>query len=210
MTLVRGRAALAGAVSALLVAAGSGVLGLLTGPIGAVVCAAIGLALGAVYGWAVALGGPYDFGSPRGVLAFLVDHTWSMPNTVAGTVFLLVNLVRGNRLDMDVTTHRGHVCLRDGALRGWVTTIGPVQAGSGVHINRHEAVHVLQARIFGPLYFPLVGVNYLVATVLPYWLLYHDRTARPIRGARDYFRRGVYPHTWHEEWAYRVEGTPPL
>jgi hypothetical protein len=49
----------------------------------------------------------------------------------------------------------------------------------------------------------LVVANWVVETVLPYWLLYHDRSAAPTDGVAAYFRHGVYPHCWHEEWAYR-------
>lgn len=34
-------------------------------------------------------------------------------------------------------------------------------------------------------------------------------TARPITGLSTYFRQGVYPHTWNEELAYKMHGTPP-
>jgi hypothetical protein len=65
----------------------------------------------------------------------------------------------------------------------------------------------LQARIFGPLLYPLWGLSYAINTFLPYWLLYHNfaghrPTAGPIKGVGDYFKYGVYPHTWFEEWGY--------
>jgi hypothetical protein len=141
--------------------------------------------------------------SARGLLLALVDSTWSLPNTVAGLLFMAFALARGNVVDRAFTRHRGIVGLRHGVIRGFATTIGPVQAGLSARVNRHEAVHVLQARLFGPLYLPLVLLNWAVATVLPYWLLYHDRAAEPINSVVAYFRHGVYPHTWHEEWAYR-------
>jgi hypothetical protein len=85
-----------------------------------------------------------------------------------------------------------------------------VRAGATSAIQRHEDTHVLQARLFGPLYVPLIAAHYALATLLPYWLAYHDRAERPIDSVATYFRRGVYPHVWHEEWAYRVQGQPPL
>lgn len=199
---------MAGVLSGALITVWCGAFGLLTGDVGwSLLGVVIGLALGVVYGWAVAVAPVYEPTSARGVAAFIVDHSWSLSNTLVGAMFLAVSLVFGNRLDRDFT---GHVGLRSPAIAGYAgTTIGPVQAGTGTGVDRHEAVHVLQARLFGPLYLPLVGLSYTVATVLPYWLLYHDHAAHPIRGIRGYFTRGVYPHTWHEEWAYRVEGTPP-
>lgn len=201
----------AGVISTVLMAVWGGVLGLLVdGSVtGTAVGALAGLLLGVVYGWAVAAGKSYDLGSVSGLVAFVVDHTWSILNTVAGALFLALNLAFGNRLDKAFTPGRTMVGLHKGVVPGFATTIGTVQAGTGMNIDVHEAVHVLQARIFGPLYIPLVLVNYALAAVLPYWLLYHDRAARPITGPVTYFRRGVYPHTWNEEWAYRVQGSPP-
>ncbi|MEU4443472.1 hypothetical protein AB0K14_08320 [Actinosynnema sp. NPDC050801] len=168
----------------------------------------IGGLLGAFHGawaWRIRL---YPRG-PRGVALAVVDATWSLPNTIAGAAFLAWALARGNRVDAEFSRHRGTLGLRDGVIKGFATTVGPVQAGIAMGVDDHEAVHVLQARLFGPLYLPLVLVNWVVATVLPYWLLYHDREAAPIDGVGAYFQRGVYPHCWHEEWAYRRQGCPP-
>lgn len=199
-----------GIISAISLAGGAGLFGLLVGDtIGLFVWALLGLALGAVYGWAITTVKVYDFGSAGGVIAYVIDHTWSMANTAIGALYLAGNLLFGNRVDR-LFTGRNVVGLRNGVFPGFATTIGTVQAGTGMGIDDHEAVHVMQARIFGPLYIPMVLGNYVLATVLPYWLVYHDRTARPITGLSTYFRRGVYPHIWNEEWAYKVQGTPPL
>jgi hypothetical protein len=106
-----------------------------------------------------------------GIVAFVADFMWSLPNTLVGALFLALNLVFGNELDRSFNG-RNMVGLRNGA----------------------------------SLYLPLVLANYVLATVAPYWLLYHDRTRSPINGVTSYFRRGVYPHVWNEEWAYRVAG----
>ena len=201
---------LGGVVSAALLTGWLALFGGLAGGVpGALAGGLAGALLGGGYGWAVGAGRAYDLRTPRGVATLVVDLTWSLPNTAAGAVFLLVNLGCRNKLDRAFTAGRGMVGLHNGVFAGYATTIGPVQAGTGKGIDDPEAVHVLQARIFGPLYLALVLANYVLATVLPYWLLYHDRAARPITGLGTYLRRGVYPHTWHEEWAYRVQGTPP-
>lgn len=183
-------------------------LGALGGTLTAVILGAIGLGLGVIHGVVLAKGEGYH-NTPRGWFLLIIDHTWSLPNTVVGSLFLALNLMFGNRVDSVAMAGRTTVVMRSGVARGFATTIGPVEAGTSPGIARHEYVHVLQSRIFGPLYLPSVIVNYVVATILPYWLLYHDRTARPIRSFGDYFLRGVYPHVWNEEWAYRVEGSPP-
>lgn len=199
-----------GIISAILFAGGVGVFGLLVGDgLGLLIGGLVGLVFGAVYGWAITAVRAYDWGSAGSIVAYVVDHTWSLANTLVGALFLTGNVVFGNRLDRTFTG-RNVVGLQNGVFPGFATTIGTVQAGTGMGIDDHEAVHVLQARIFGPLYIPMVIGNYILATLLPYWLLYHDRTARPITGLITYFKRGVYPHTWNEEWAYKVQGTPPL
>lgn len=183
-------------------------LGNLVGTVGAVIGAGIGLVVGILHAWALVSARSYPAGA-RGWLLLVVDHTWSLVNTVAGSLFLAVNMATGNTPDPAMSAGRSTVVLKRGILPGFATTIGPVEAGTDRAIARHEYVHVLQARIFGPLYLPLVVLHYVVATVIPYWLLYHDHSTRPIRSFRDYFMRGVYPHAWNEEWAYAVEGSPP-
>lgn len=183
-------------------------LGSLGGQLWAGIGAGIGLLLGIPHAVALVRLRCYPV-SGKGWLLFAVDHSWSLPNTIAGSTFLFANMAAGNTADPVMSAGRSTVVLRRGILPGFATTIGPVEAGTTAAIARHEYVHVLQARLFGPFYLPLVASHYLVAAVLPYWLLYHDHRTRPIRSVRDYFIRGVYPHLWNEEWAYAVEGSPP-
>jgi hypothetical protein len=225
---------LAGAVSAAIITLVGAAIGALFGSsLGAVIGAAVGLAVGGAYGWMLARAGSYGL-NRRNFLRFLVDHTWSLPNTLVGSLFLFYNLVIRNELNTADSRRSSTVVFTRGVIPNrkrivrvqtavgpatavqrtyFATTIGNVKVGvrpdSGEALKRHEDVHVFQARLFGPLYIPLVGLGFLVAILLPYWLLYHDRHHRPIRSFRDYFMRGVYPHTWHEEWAYSVGGTPP-
>jgi hypothetical protein len=55
-----------------------------------------------------------------------------------------------------------------------------------------------------------MAAHYVINTVLPYWLLYHKKQypKKPITSFGEYFSRGVYPHTWAEEWGYSIEGEP--
>ena len=85
----------------------------------------------------------------------------------------------------------------------YATTIGTVKAGSNEYIDEHEMIHVFQAQLFGPLYLIGVGLNYVVATILPYWLF---KNRRKITGFGSYFEDGVYPNVWNELWAYKVAG----
>jgi len=193
-----------GSISVIVLALFGGLFGFAVGgPVGLLVLGGIGLVCGIVYAWAITAAKVYRIDA-GGLFAFVVDFTWSLPNPLVGALFLALNVLFGNELDREFNG-RNCVGLRNGVFPGFATTIGPVVARTKFN-DPHEAIHVLQARLFGPLYLPLVLVNYVLATVLPYWLLYHDRARHPIKGIASYFRRGVYPHVWNEEWAYRVAG----
>ncbi len=195
-----------GFISATWFAVVGGTVGFLTGgAVGAAIGFGIGLLFGSVFGWAIVSAEAYE-PTVASVLLFIVDHTWSMINTAAGAVYLAGNLVFGNRIDRNESRHTGAVQLANGIFPGYLTTIGTVIAGVDQPVHAHEHGHVMQARIFGPLYLPLVIVNYVIATIAPYWLLYHDRVKYPINSVRAYFLDGVYPHVWNEAWCYSVYG----
>ncbi len=144
---------------------------------------------------------PYPRGARGWVLA-LVDLTWSLPNTLAGLLYLGAHLLVGHRIDRAASVHSGQIHVIEPAIEGWAMTIGPVVAGAGESLRPHESVHVYQARVLGPFYLPLVALNYIAFTVAPVWLLCHDHGRWPIRGFATYFTHGVYPHTFHEVWAF--------
>lgn len=179
-----------------------GVLGGLTGGwIAAAVVGVVSLLFAIPFGRGVSLGQPYVGAAGVGLL--LVDITWSALNTWAGAIYYGINKLRRNPLDEARSRSSGSLWLVNGVFSGFATTIGTVKAGSNGHIDAHEELHVLQARLFGPLYLPLVGLNYVVATIIPYWLLFRDKARYPINGFATYFLHGVYPHVWNERWAYR-------
>jgi hypothetical protein len=121
----------------------------------------------------------------------LVDCTWSVANTVVGAEFLTLSYITFNFPSTAVSSeYRGFLVLRRGVFPGFATTLGNVIAGGTPGILRHEGVHVLQARIFGPTYIPLVIANYIVATLLPYCLVYHDHGRKPIKSLGAYLCAG--------------------
>ena len=67
--------------------------------------------------------------------------------------------------------------------------IGPVQAG--VTSAAHELMHVLQGRIFGPLYFPLNAVGW-AASLAHFALRGFSATdwMSPIHGSLNFMERG--------------------
>ncbi|MEV4765446.1 glycine zipper family protein [Micromonospora chokoriensis] len=178
------------------------------GTIGLLIGAVVGLVVGAVFGWAVTSAGVYA-PDARGIFLFVVDHTWSLLNTVVGAIYLAVHLIFGHSLDRPTSAGSGRVCVVEGVSPRYATTIGTVCAGASSGIQRHEDVHIFQGRLLGPLYIPLVLANYVLFTIAPVWLLYHDHTNAPINRFTRYFEIGVYPHVWNEAIAYRIQGTPP-
>ncbi len=170
--------------------------------IGSVVGVAISVPLALAGAVAVYRCRPYPPGL-RGRALLAVDVTWSALNTWAGALFLTVLRRRGNELDAARSADTARVHLAAPAIAGYATTVGMVVAGCSPRLERHEQVHVFQARLLGPLYLPLVGVGFVVATLLPYWLVSRRARSR-VRDLSSYFVAGVYPHTWHEYWAYRV------
>lgn len=201
-------AAIAGWVQGMATIGTGAVMGFVAGGrVGAAVGGTLSGLFAVPYGRAVALGGPYQ-GSGLNVWRCIVDATWSSLNTWAGAIYYGLHRLAGNRLDVGRTTGRGSIWLVNGVVSRYATTIGTVKAGSNEHIDRHEEIHIFQARLFGPLYIPLVVLNYVIATVVPYWLLFSDRARYPVRSVGTYFENGVYPHVWNELWAYRATARP--
>lgn len=178
----------------------------LGGPIGAVILGVLSVLFAVPFGRAVLQGRPYAGGT--GVWRWIVDATWSSLNTWAGAVYYGIHRLTGNTHDLTKTAGKGSIWLTKGVVAKYATTIGTVKAGSSDDIDSHEEIHIFQARLFGPFYIPLVVLNYIVATIIPYWLLFRDKERYPITGFGSYFENGVYPHVWNELWAYRVSESP--
>lgn len=202
------------ALSVVSVGAGTGAA--LGGRWWAVGLAVVSLGAALPFGWAVRRGEPYA-GSRLGLVRLVVDATWSAPNTWLGAAYYAAHRLGGNTHEPQRSFGAGSIWLTrgflpcgvdgDGRRRYYATTLGTVKAGSNSRVDPHEQFHVFQARLLGPLYVPAVIVNYIVATVLPYWILIGGR--RRVRGVSSYFNDGVYPHVWNEWWAYRRKGPFP-
>ena len=147
----------------------------------------------------------YDWGKFSGWAEFVADNTWSLPNSVIASLFNTGYVIAGKEVDATLSKGTGQLVYTKGFSSDYATTFGNVTVGREPHV--HEAFHATQARIFGPLFYPSVLANYVVATILPYWLLYHDTRypGKPIDSFGAYFTRGVYPHVWAEDWAYKFD-----
>jgi len=198
----------AGVIQGVAVTVVGAVIGLwLAGTTGSLVGAAISLLAAVPYGRAVARSRCY-FGTGRNVARCIVDATWSSLNSWAGAIYYGIHRIMGNRLDLSRSQGTGALWLERGVVSSYATTIGIVKAGSNDSIDRHESLHIFQARLFGPLYIPLVLLNYVVATIAPYWLLFYDKSRWPVTSFGTYFLNGVYPHVWNEAWAYKKDRVP--
>ena len=183
------------------------------GIIGGIIGGATGAITGAFHGWAMALAHSYDWKSGAGWAAFLADNTWSLPNSVIGSLVATADIIAQNPIDKGNSAGSSALMFRNGYFPGYATTLGNVIAGTkgiSARLIAHEQTHVMQARIFGPIFYPSLIANYAVNTVIPYWLIYHEKRYpnTPIKSFGQYFSHGVYPHVWAEDWAYRIGGHP--
>ncbi len=109
----------------------------------------------------------YDLDTFRGWLTLIVDLTWSLPNTVVG--FVLGNLVYilfGNPSRTD-SEGENWIVFQPRSASGFghsvLQTVGTVNLGGK---GQHERMHLLQARVLGPLYLPFVVASYAVTTAI--------------------------------------------
>jgi hypothetical protein len=136
-----------------------------------------------------------------------------LPNSVIGSLVATGNIIAQNPIDKGNSVDSNALMFRKGYFPNYATTLGNVIAGTqGIspRLIAHEQAHVLQARLFGPVFYPSLISQYGLNTVLPYWLIYHDKKypKSPIGSFGEYFTHGVYPHVWAEEWAYTIGGQP--
>jgi hypothetical protein len=143
----------------------------------------LGAAAGAVHGWMAGRRRVYER-NRRGAAAFLLDHTWALPTTIASTVMLTVSEWRRRVGGVDpgfvdsLSRRSNRFVFRRGLVlrRGFALTVGTVVTGAGGAdgeiterreqlVTRHEDVHVWQARLLGPLY-PILYASWFIGGVL--------------------------------------------
>ncbi len=176
---------------------------------------------GLLYGLEAGILLAYDLGRGPGWLALLVDLTWSLPNTLFGLVF-------GNAIYVFV----GSPSRERSRGQGWIVFMPPSSKTSGFGVDvlqtlgtvnlggrgAHEHVHLLQARIFGPLFLPIFGLNYVVNFLVQCLFTITIGAILKAAGARDtaWFRPPgssvvpgffgwIYAATLFELWAYGTE-----
>ena len=98
----------------------------------------------------------------RPIFLFL-GHLWSLPSTLIGLFFGLGGKYTLDRVNRVVVVHGGWVAETFGRRYFSGMCIGDVVIYSQKlpeSIYRHELIHALQGRIFGPLYLPLTLIGY--------------------------------------------------
>jgi hypothetical protein len=129
---------------------------------------------------------------PRPVWSFIVDVSWSSINTFTGLIWLIWCAAKGSFQAPDTESQKRGICVfSNAALPGAdATTIGTVMGGMWL---LHETVHVQQARIFGPFYWPVYLISYVSAMI-----------ARFLTGRFHDPHWEAYERVVMEDWAYRA------
>lgn len=144
----------------------------------------VGALIGATNGAVSGYRGVYHWNSVSGKAAFLLDSTWALPTTAAGTVVGIVNTTLSADFVEELSVRKNRHVFAKGlrVRRRFATTMGNVvtnASAAGAYdlredtlrgarrrslIDVHEELHVWQARWFGPL-FPLFYGGWMAAGV---------------------------------------------
>ena len=180
-----------------------------------------GAGFGLVYGLESGILLIYNLSTSKGWLELVVDTTWSLLNTLFG--FIIGNIFYPFFGDLSKSQSKdpGWIVYMPTGSTGFgssvLQTLGTVNIGGA---GQHERMHLLQARIFGPLYLIIFGLNYVVNFVVQVlwtftiggvlWLLKVRQKSyfRPsVASAVGGFFGWIYYATIFELWAY-ASGNP--
>jgi hypothetical protein len=137
-----------------------------------------------------------------GAPAFLLDVTWGLAGSTNGCLLHLFNFALGNHQDDPRGgAHRYH----DGfsVRAGYAITLGAVMSNLPAHAEellRHERLHVLQNRLFGPFY-TLTYIAWMGVLLLPA-LVAGLMNGRLFQTVEDW----CYTNNPWETWAYTRGG----
>jgi len=163
----------------------------------ALIVAGVGALVGGVYSIVAFARGIYGWG-PLSILGYLLDMSWSLPNTAASLLVWLpaCAVAGGDFIEPDDNSRRSGTFVYQENPRGGgyaATTIGTVIAGGWCS---HEEMHVWQARLFGPLYLPAYGLS---------WVL--NLLFRLCTGKVEELALQSYYRICFEDWAYAAGST---
>lgn len=146
-----------------------------------------------------------------GAVTFLADMTWGLAGTTNGCLFHLFNFAWAGH--PDEPRHGAHR-YRSGFRfkRDFAVTQGAVMSGMqsaygdnppGSSLFRHEGTHVLQNRIFGPL-FTLTYLGWMAVLLLPSLIAGAASRLASVADAIQWWC--YYDNPW-EVWAYQLGGS---
>jgi hypothetical protein len=181
----------------------------------------VGSLFGLLYGLEAGILLSYPLDSGAGWLQLLLDFTWSLPNTIFGFIFGNLIYIFFGAPSQDLSRDKGWIAFSPRSSSGFgsdvLQTLGTVNLGGA---GQHELMHVLQARIFGPLYLPIFAVNYAINFIIQVlftgtigailWatsLREKPYLAPPSRSAVSGFFGWIYYANLFELWAYEA-GNP--
>jgi len=187
-------------------------------PVPLVAAALAGVIIGGAYGIQAGILLIYNLSSPPGWAQLIVDMTWSLPNTVFGFIVGNAVYVFFGWPTRSSSENSGWIVYQPRGTSGLgidvLQTLGTINIGG---TGAHERVHLVQARIFGPLYLLIFGLNYVVNFLLQVlwtftiggllWLikLREKPFFRPPSGPVPGFFGWIYRATIFELWAYATE-----
>ena len=123
----------------------------------------VGGSFGILYGLESGILLIYDLSEGIGWLELIADLTWSLPNTIFGFIFGNIIYIFFGEPSKSESRNKGWIVFMPRGSSGFgvdvLQTLGTVNLGGA---GAHEKVHLLQARIFGPLFLPIYAVNYVV------------------------------------------------
>lgn len=133
--------------------------------------AGVALIMGAIFGLGYGLEAGllriYDLSTGQGWVELVVDLTWSLPNTLFGFVVGNLAYLWFGGLSRPQSEGKGWIVFmpRPGSSfgRDVLQTLGTVNIGGA---GQHEKMHLLQARLFGPVYLPMVAASYIITFTL--------------------------------------------
>ena len=153
----------------------------------------------------------YRWRSWTGWAAFLFDSTWGLIGTTLSVILHGVNVFNSNRTYRRDLSFRQNRHLYDGGFGfgDFALTLGNVTSnlaggGGGAQLANHEALHILQSRLFGPI-FQTVYVAWLIVGAIVGGIL-GIFVSQPWRQSTE--DMAYYNNPW-ETWAYKQEGPNP-
>jgi len=179
----------------------------------AVAMAVVAVVNGVLSGWRQI----YPWLSRRGVLAFVLDSTWAVAPVGLGLLaHLAAACTGGGGYEASLSRRQGHHVYRRGAhlQPGFALTVGNVISSAGdvsrprrrKLITDHEAVHVWQARWFGPAYLVLYLAWSALGALGGVVLWWRRGRSAPLGKMVESCSYYLNPFEW---WAYSRDGLWP-